>query len=1093
MQYWQLEPKPAVIIRRPTTHIELGESILVEGSQNKSPPKSAILESGGASVSGSKKSEKKGVGSRLASMKHSGSSQLQSRAIDISARVRDFNSKSAIDAVLDAPVRFKREWQKSGAIGAITRFPLATVVFFLMLTAFFVSHSGFFDLYFTQFDDDLDETDLNVNGDLEVYLPDNSEVGKLLQLVEEDWSTNVMVVYIELTDENYNITDQRILQEISYVENVLNPCISAFTCANPNGSEDDPIVYDDVIYLLSISTVLKEVNSSAPRIREAFVTELGQLGCGVGINDCPSAQAAETLNDALAFSDAQLGGTYEIPSQQTIDLVINEMYEDDGTPTPGLDKLARDISCGGPGCIFDGKEDVPDGTLDRAIMAIAVSDTIAAKDIILQTESDLYNISITPRPCLFDANGQAVGEELCIWGEPTEEQAAEGVKSLGLSMTLTGPVPITNAVTERTFDMFWNIFPVAVVLVAMGLFVFHCDVLQTGLTGIRPLQGLKVVIISGLPTLCAVFWTLGIIGWINYEVTMTVIIVGPILLALGVSYGLHITNRYAEEAGTKKEKMRGALSSTGKAVFLSAVTTVIGFVSLIFTPMAPIQTVGIALSGGIVVVYILTMFMVPNLTLLLDLRKPKHPPLKLFVHIVEVPMKYNRGVIALFAILILISATYGQSNVKENIDMLKMAPDDEDSVIAMIKYSNDFNSGQLGMVLVQANLTGETSIEVSQQDPAENLRQIEILESELNKVPDTSAVSIVFLMKSSGIAPTVECIGCSEFVQAIPCPPQSDEGCEAVKDTASVLLDNSVSGGASFWDLLTSPDDYGLPASRQSEVFLLNVFYSSITDETRGIFISEDFDRSLILVDMPYLPVADTISSVEQVDKLTATFTGTEPSDYATDLTGVAPTTIEVNELIVGSQWTSLGFAVILTLITLAIVFKDIKYSIWTTSPVIATVALQWLVMWKMDVDLSLVTVMIGSILVGVGVDFSIHISNRIRELGGGLDAIRTAAIGTGMSLFEAAVVTTLGMLTAYQIPIPAIAPFITVILILLWVAAASALILLPAIFVTLEKAGMGAVGGRSAMAKRLGLGQKKKLDVDVLDAALLDDVIDAW
>jgi len=1019
-------------------------------------------------------------------MKRSGASRIQSGAIDLSARVQDFSSKNAIDAVLDAPVRFRREWEKTGAIGAITRFPLATVVLFLLMTLFFVTHSGFFDLYLTQFDDDPNETDLNVNGDLEVYLPDNSEVGELLKLVEEDWSTNVMVVYVELNDGNYNITDQRILQEISYVENTLNPCISSFVCANPNGSSDT--LEDDVIYLLSISTVLKEVNSSAPRIREAFVTEIGQLGCGFGQEDCPSAQAAETLNELLALTDVQFGGGYEIPSQNTIDLVINEMYEDDGSPTPGLDKLARDISCGVTGCNFEGQQDVPDGTLDRAIMAIAVSDGISAKDIIFQTEMDLEKISLMERACEFGADGQPVVEEgLCIWGELTEEQEERGVKSLGLTMTLTGPVPITNAVTERTFDMFWNIFPVAVVLVAIGLFVFHCDLLQTGLTGIRPLQGLKVVIISGLPTLCAVFWTLGIIGWLNYEVTMTVIIVGPILLALGVSYGLHITNRYAEESGTKAEKMRGALSSTGKAVFLSAVTTVIGFVSLVFTPMAPIQTVGIALSGGIVVVYILTMFMVPNLTLLLDLRKPKHPPLKLFVNIVEVPMKYNRGVIALFGILILISATYGQANVKENIDMLKMAPDDEDSVNAMIKYSDEFNSGQLGMVLVQANLTGDTSIEVSQQDPAENLRQIDTLEGLLNNVPDTSAVSIVFLMKSSGIAPTVACTGCSELVQSMPLLPQD------IKDTAAVLLDSSVSGGASFWDLLTSPDAYGLPASRQSEVFLLNVFYSSITDETRGIFISENFDRSLILVDMPYLPVADTISSVEEIDDLTATFSGTEPGDYATDLTGVAPTTIEVNELIVGSQWTSLGFAVILTLITLAIVFKDIKYSIWTTSPVIATVALQWLVMWRMDVDLSLVTVMIGSILVGVGVDFSIHISNRIRELGGGLDAIRAAAIGTGMSLFEAAVVTTLGMLTAYQIPIPAIAPFITVILILLWVAAASALILLPAIFVTLEKAGLGAVSGRSGMVKRLGLGQKKQLDIDVLDAALLDDVVDAW
>ena len=178
---------------------------------------------------------------------------------------------------------------------------------------------------------------------------------------------------------------------------------------------------------------------------------------------------------------------------------------------------------------------------------------------------------------------------------------------------------------------------------------------------------------------------------------------------------------------------------------------------------------------------------------------------------------------------------------------------------------------------------------------------------------------------------------------------------------------------------------------------------------------------------------------------------------------------------------------------TLAIVFKDIRFSMWTTAPVIATVALQWLVMWQMDVPLSLVTVMIGSILVGVGVDFSIHIANRIKELGGGIDAIRSAAVGTGMSLFEAATVTSLGMFTAYNIPIPEIQPFITVILILLWVAAASALILLPAIFVTLEKMGIGAVGGTTGMAKKLGLVPHNTFSGDVMDAALVDDNSDVW
>tara|TARA_Y100000589_G_scaffold212862_1_gene200694 strand:+ start:12267 stop:15323 length:3057 start_codon:yes stop_codon:yes gene_type:complete len=992
---------------------------------------------------------------RIGALAEYSKSKIQSGAVDLTARVRDFRAKSAIDAVLEAPDRFKREWQKHGATGAITKYPVAVLVIFLMLTAFFVSQSGFLDG--TKYDDDPENPALNVNGDLEVYLPEGSQVAELIELVEDDWSTNVMIIYVE--SGSRNITDQRILQEMSYVESQLNPYLS-------------DSINDDVIYILSLSTVLKEVNSSAPRVREAFITELGQSGCAAGQEECATAQAAEALNDLIAQTDEQFGGSYEIPSQQTIDLVVGEMYDDEtGKPTPGLDKLARDVcttgerDCGGP-----------DGLLDRAIMAVAVSDNVEAKELIERTQSQLDEFSTQERYCE-DVNNDGVPDPetgVCTW------------ESLNLTMTLTGPVPITNAVTEFSFKLFWEIFPTAVVLVAIGLFVFHSDLLQAGITGIRPIQGIKVVIIAGLPTLCAVFWTLGLIGWTNYEVTMTVIIVGPILLALGVSYGLHITNRYAEEGGTKSEKMRASLSSTGKAVFLSAVTTVIGFISLVFTPMAPIQTVGIALSGGIIIVYILTMFMVPNLTLLLDLRKPKHPPLRAFDRLVDAPVKHNRAIIGFFLLLILVSATLGQSNVEENIDLLGMAPEGEDPVIKMKQYSSDFNAGQIGMILIHANVTGDTNDQdTGNDDPAENLKRIDQLESKLNLVDKTSAVSIVFLMKSTGIAPTVSGAQLYEFVNVTPLP-------DDIKETAEVLLNNEVTADASFWDLLIQPDNFGLPGSKQSQIFLLNVFYASITDETREIFINSDFDRTLIYVDMPFIPVADTAESVEMVNQHADSFRSVDQG-RAEHLTGVAATAIEVNQLIVGSQYTSLAFAIILTLIVLAIVFKDIQYSFWTTSPVIATVALQWLVMWQMDVTLSLVTVMIGSILVGVGVDFSIHISNRIRELGGGINAIKSAAIGTGMSLFEAAVVTSLGMVTAYQIPIPEIKPFITVILILLWVAAASALILLPAIFVTLDKMGISAGSESNVMARKLGLIIDKKTDIDVLDAEISDDIKEAW
>ena len=491
--------------------------------------------------------------------------------------VKDWDAKKALDAVLDAPKSIQREWQKHGATGILTKFPIFMVIACLMASVFFAYHSGFVDGTSIK---PGDEPSLNVNGDLDVYLPEGSPVLESIKEVEENWSTNVMIIYIDSPEKP--IDDRRILQEMSYVETKLNPRLS------------DPT--DDVIYALSLSTVVKEVNSSLPRIQDAFVDELVAEICPPNDENCIGKTAGDLVKDVLDFGDP-IWGNYSIPSQTTIDTIVNEMYEDDGSPSPGLDKMARDTDS--------------DGFLDKAVIIIAVDETKTAKQVIDKTQEILDNISKEKRPCEYDQNGDPVGADLCDWDD------------LGISMTLTGPVPITNAVTEFSFKLFWQIFPLAIVLVALGLFVFHSDVLQTGTW--RPVQGFKVVVIAGLPTLCSVFWTLGIMGYTGYEVTMTVIIVGPILLALGVSYGLHITNRYAEETGTKDEKIRQSLASTGRAVFLSAVTTVIGFISLTFTPMKPIETVGIALSGGIVVVYFLTMAMVPNLTLLLDLRKPKAP------------------------------------------------------------------------------------------------------------------------------------------------------------------------------------------------------------------------------------------------------------------------------------------------------------------------------------------------------------------------------------------------------------------------------------------------------------------------------------
>ena len=850
-----------------------------------------------------------------------------------------------------------------------------------------------------------------------------------------------MIIYVESPD--YNVTLVPILKQIDAMESAMN------TNRNDGGE------FDQIEYVLSISAVIKEVNSSAVRVAKAFASG---IAASTGQEQF-SEQINETIDD-----QKDILGNYAIPDeQQRVDQILGEM------PKNALDKLVRDV----------GREDA-DQTLDcdenqscisrwnRAVIIMGISSDADVAEMIEKTQNEIDKLSNV------NSNLNPNDQDQSDWDY------------WGLEMALTGPAPITNAVTEESFSLFWDVFPVGVFLVAITLFLFHCDLLQTG--RFRLVQGIKVLIISGLPTLCSVFLTMGIIGWSNYEVTMTVIIVGPIVLALGVSYGLHITNRYAEAKGTPNEKMEEALNSTGRAVFLSAVTTIIGFISLTFTPMAPIQTVGWSLAFGIVVVYVMTMLMVPNLTILLDLKKPSHPPPQLFVNIVSVPVKWTKVTLILFIIAMVFSAGISRENVESNLDLLEMAPQDVDAVQKMKTYSDEFESGQPGFLKISEDIGATAEItDLTANDPFSGLEAIEKLEGQCAEVDQVTAVSIVFLMKAIAVSVNVSGSPVADEINNqnwIPDP---------IKDVATLIFDNEQSGNASFWRTLDTLDAQEL-GGQQAQNFLIYVFYNSLTLEMRELFISSDYSSSLIYIDMPFMDVVGTETATNLVNKHAAN-SGLGGTTGTPELIGVASVTIEVNNLIVGSQWSSLGFALLFTVITLGLVFRDILYSLLTTIPVGFTVAMQWMIMDAGGVQLSLVTVMIGSILVGVGVDFSIHIANRVRELGGNLEAIKSACASTGMSLFEATTVTAAGMTCAFGINIPAIKPFITVIIVLLIIAAISALILLPAIYAVMVKANVNLTGGVSRMVKTAGLKRAIERDeADAIDATLIiGKSDDAW
>ncbi len=128
------------------------------------------------------------------------------------------------------------------------------------------------------------------------------------------------------------------------------------------------------------------------------------------------------------------------------------------------------------------------------------------------------------------------------------------------------------------------------------------------------------VVLSLLPVAIGTLWLAGLMGWLGVPVNLANIMTLPLVIGIGVTNGIHILNRYAEE-GTP-----GILSrSTGKAVLVSGLTAIAGFGSLMLAEHRGIHSLGVIMSAGIATCMIAGLTFLPAFLNLLGEKKNKKP------------------------------------------------------------------------------------------------------------------------------------------------------------------------------------------------------------------------------------------------------------------------------------------------------------------------------------------------------------------------------------------------------------------------------------------------------------------------------------
>ena len=179
-----------------------------------------------------------------------------------------------------------------------------------------------------------------------------------------------------------------------------------------------------------------------------------------------------------------------------------------------------------------------------------------------------------------------------------------------------------------------RLFMIAIVIILAILGFVYFLRPKEGLTLLGALRrsGADILLTMGV-ILMAITWEQGIgvllgPGYLDFIGPFNEIgqIIPILLVGLGVDYAIHLTARYREELGEGRD-VAGAtgrsISTVGVALILATVTTAVGFLTNVFSPLPALADFGILSAVGIASAFILMMTFVPAVRLLLDRRAEK--------------------------------------------------------------------------------------------------------------------------------------------------------------------------------------------------------------------------------------------------------------------------------------------------------------------------------------------------------------------------------------------------------------------------------------------------------------------------------------
>ncbi|SFR63079.1 efflux RND transporter permease subunit [Maribacter stanieri] len=265
-------------------------------------------------------------------------------------------------------------------------------------------------------------------------------------------------------------------------------------------------------------------------------------------------------------------------------------------------------------------------------------------------------------------------------------------------------------------------------------------------------RSIRATVISMCVVIIGVMWAFGLLGLLQYEITVLTALIPPLIIVIGIPNCIFLINKYQQEVkkhGNQALSLQRVISKIGNATLMTNITTASGFATFIITDSTLLKEFGIVASINILGIFVLSLLIIPIIYSFMPLPKTKHLKhlnkkwIDAFVQWMEGIVRHRRITVYIVSISLLVISIIGIYQIRISGSPIEDMPKNAEFFHDIRFFEKEFKG------IMPVEIVVDTKTPKGVLKPA-TLKRMNQLGEVIEEIPELSTpVSVVNLVKYS--------------------------------------------------------------------------------------------------------------------------------------------------------------------------------------------------------------------------------------------------------------------------------------------------------------------------------------------------------